>query len=236
MSSPLVFVTATRSSREAFESNSPLARSLARVGQLTPLALRLFESNRLPLGQCYNQAIDEAPPGACLVFVHDDVFIDDWMAGARVVEALERFDLIGVAGNTRRQTGQETWYLQPSRVLNEVREFGAFDHPHLSGAIRHGTEGKSSLSVYGPTPAAVQLIDGVFMATRVDRLRERDVRFDPDLGFHLYDLDFCRAAQQAGLSIGTWPIAITHASAGGSVHSAQWRESRVRYLAKYGEA
>jgi len=92
----LIFVTATRLSQAQFESGSPLAQSLRRVGQLTPLALRLFADNRAALGSCYNQAIDEAPRGACLVFVHDDVFIDDWMAGARIVEALQRFDVVGV--------------------------------------------------------------------------------------------------------------------------------------------
>ncbi|MFM7568981.1 MAG: hypothetical protein ACKO8O_09795, partial [Betaproteobacteria bacterium] len=73
----LIFVTATRLSQAQFESRSPLAQSLRRLGQLTPLALRLFADNRAALGSCYNQAIDEAPRGACLVFVHDDVFIDD---------------------------------------------------------------------------------------------------------------------------------------------------------------
>ncbi len=229
MKPPLIFVSATRDSRAQFESTSPLARCLAQIGTLTSLRLRLFENNRQALGHCYNQALDEAPDEAYLVFVHDDVHIDDWMAGARVIEALQRFDIIGVAGNIRRQAGQVTWYLQPGRE----GQAGPFDHPHLRGAIRHATAGRAELSAYGPAPAAVELIDGVFMAARVDRLRQHGVRFDPALGFHFYDLDFCRAARRAGLSVGVWPIAITHASGGASIHSAQWQQSCALYLAKY---
>lgn len=235
MSGTLIFVTATRASRAAFEATSPLGLSLSRVGQLTPLQLCLFAENSAPLGQCYNAAIEDAPPGALLVFVHDDVRIDDWMAGARIADGLERFDVLGLAGNTRRQPGQETWYMRPGRLVDDVRQIDEFDHPHLSGAIGHGTEGQNSISVYGPAPRPVQLLDGVFLAARVDRLRESGVRFDPALGFHLYDLDFCRAAERAGLSLGTWPIAVTHASSGGSIRSAAWAEACARYLAKYDE-
>ncbi|MFM2148277.1 MAG: hypothetical protein RLZZ187_583 [Pseudomonadota bacterium] len=235
MSGPLIFVTATRTSRAEFEATSPLGLSLPRVGQLTPLQLRLFAENSAPLGQCYNAAIEEAPAGAILVFVHDDVRIDDWMAGARIADGLRRFDVLGLAGNIRRQPGQETWYMRPGRLVDGVRHIAEFDHPHLSGAIGHGMAAVAAITVYGAAPVAVRLLDGVFLAARADRLRESGVRFDPALGFHLYDLDFCRAAEAAGLSLGTWPIAVTHASAGGSVQSAAWAEACTRYLVKYNE-
>lgn len=232
---PLIVVAATRTSQSQFEENSPLARSLKRVGQLTPLSLRLYSDNRLALGTCYNQAIDEAPRSARLIFVHDDVFIDDWMAGARVIEALQQFDVVGVAGNMRRQHGQETWYLKPGREVDGVRHVGDFDHPHLSGAVAHGAPGTGAISTYGPAPARVRMIDGVLIAARADRLHESGVRFDPSFGFHLYDLDFCRSAERAGLSLGTWPIAVTHFSRGESVQSQEWAAACNRYLAKYGE-
>jgi len=60
------------------------------------------------------------------------------------------------------------------------------------------------------------------------------VRLDPNFSFHFYDLDFCRSAEAAGLRIGTWPIAITHASGGASLQSPAWAESVERYLHKWG--
>lgn len=73
------------------------------------------------------------------------------------------------------------------------------------------------------------------MAVRARTLKDSGVRFDPALGFHFYDLDFCRAATAAGLRLGTWPIAISHRSAGESMQSQAWRDSRALYWRKHNE-
>ena len=228
----LHFVSATRDALAQFLASSPLARSLRLLGEAGPLYLTVFERNLLPLGECYNRAIQKAAPEDLLVFVHDDVSIDDWLIHSRLLDAMRQFDVVGVAGNRRRQKGQETWCLPPCRGLTPLPEP---DMPHLSGVIMHGLDDQRRASVYGPTPAPVRLIDGVFMAARAARLQNSGVRFDPSLGFHLYDLDFCRSAEQAGLTIGTWPIAISHASAGASMHTEAWRRSSELYLRKYNE-
>lgn len=230
----LIVVTATRCSQAEFPRETLLGRSLPGVGQLTPLALRGFFENSRPLGACYNEVIEQAGVDDTLIFMHDDVYLNDWMLGWRVQEALLHFDVVGVVGNRRRQPGQETWYMQPSQIVDGVRTMTTFDSAYLSGAIAHGSPEQWQLSNYGPVPQPVQLIDGVFMAAKAGRLKETCVRFDAGLGFHLYDLDFCRSAIEAGLKIGTWPIAITHASGGGSVQSDAWTASAAMYLAKWG--
>ena len=241
----LNFVCATRLSPSEFEAHSLLARSLRVVGQLTPLRLQLAAQNTRPLADVYNAAIQSSSGDDILVFVHDDVSIDDWMTGARLPEALSMFDVVGVAGNRRRQPGQETWYLQPSRILNGQRCAGPLDIDWLSGAVLHGPQSPSTaapnvapqdpghITVYGPAPAAVQLLDGMFLAARGALLKSRGVAFDPQLGFHFYDLDFCRSAQQAGLKLGTWPLALTHASSGASVRSLAWSAACALYQRKW---
>ena len=230
----LIVVTATRCSQAEFPRETLLGRSLPGVGQLTPLALRGFFENSRPLGACYNEVIEQAGVDDTLIFMHDDVYLNDWMLGWRVQEALLHFDVVGVVGNRRRQPGQETWYMQPSQIVDGVRTMTTFDSAYLSGAIAHGSPEQWQLSNYGPVPQPVQLIDGVFMAAKAGRLKETGVRFDAGLGFHLYDLYFCRSAIEAGLKIGTWPIALTHASGGGSVQSDAWTASAAMYLAKWG--
>lgn len=226
----LTVVTATRLSLEAFQRVSLLGRSLPRLGELQPLGLKLAHGNTRPLGELYNAAIDQAAPEDVLIFVHDDVYVDDWLLAQRVQEALQQFDVVGVAGNTRVQHRQVTWHLQPEADQPGVPS--VWDHGHLSGAICHGpAQGK--LSVYGPAPRAVRLLDGVFLAGRAGVLQRAGVRFDPALGFHFYDLDFCLCAHQAGLRLGTWPIALTHASGGGSIGSQAWRESREAFRNKW---
>lgn len=230
----LIVVTATRCSQADFSRDTLLGRSLPGVAQLTPLALRGFFENSRPLGACYNEVIEQAGVDDTLIFMHDDVYLNDWMLGWRVQEALLHFDVVGVVGNRRRQPGQETWYMQPSQMVDGVRKMTTFDSAYLSGVIAHGSPDSWQLSNYGPVPQPVKLIDGVFMAVKAGRLKKTGVRFDAGLGFHLYDLDFCRAVEQAGLKIGTWPIAMIHASGGGSVQSAAWAASSAMYLAKWG--
>ena len=233
----LTFVCATRSPRADFATATLLGRSLERVAQMSPLRVCLFADNTRALGECYNEAIADAASDDVLVFVHDDVTLDDWTCGWRVQEALLHFDVVGVAGNQRCQRRQQTWYLQPAPAgADEPVTRLAWDHGHLSGAIMHGQGMQARLSNYGPTPSPVALLDGVFLAVRAGRLKQTGVRFDPSLGFHFYDLDFCRQATAAGLKLGTWPIAITHNSSGESVHSQAWQTSRDTYFQKYTES
>ncbi len=58
---------------------------------------------------------------------------------------------------------------------------------------------------------------------RGGRLERSGVRFDPRFAFHYYDLDVCRSARRAGLSLGTWPLPLVHAS-GGEPWGKTWRE------------
>ena len=232
----VLLVSATRSSRDEFVRSAWLARSLRRLATYGPVRLRLFEANRRGLPECYNQALDEAGDDDVLVFVHDDVFVDDWMLAQRLREGLAHFDVLGVAGNLYRPPLQLAWHLQPAlRAAGDVPVMVGTASPDLSGAVAHGEPGLSRVTVYGPVPQAVAVLDGVLLAARAGRLRQAGVRFDPQFAFHFYDLDFCRSAQAAGLRLGTWPLAITHASLGGSIHTEAWQQSAQRYLAKWGD-
>ena len=222
----LIFVTATRWSKPEFELRAPLSPSLTPVHEVTPLELRVFANNTRALAWSYNQVIDAAEPNDVLVFVHDDVVVDDWMLGWRLQEALLHFDVVGVAGNRRRQSEQTTWLMLPHT--------NQWDMAYVSGLIMHGSARRKALTFFGSTPAKVKLLDGVLLAARAGRLQTQRVRFDPQFDFHLYDLDFCRTAQAAGLSMGTWPLAITHASGGGGYFSPEWQRNADAYLKKWG--
>jgi hypothetical protein len=76
-------------------------------------------------------------------------------------------------------------------------------------------------------------LDGVFLAARKSTLMEKNCLFDPRFDFNFYDMDFCRTARQKGLTLGTWPICLTHQSAG-QFDSARWHKSLRLYLDKWG--
>ena len=89
------------------------------------------------------------------------------------------------------------------------------DQANLSGSIAHGKESFGKIGYFGPVPADCELLDGVFIGVRKAALKQAGVEFDPIFNFHFYDVDFCIKVRRHGLSLGTWPIALTHQSPGG---------------------
>jgi GT2 family glycosyltransferase len=186
-------------------------------------------SNTTGLSQIYNRFIQHSVEDEVLVFVHDDVWFDDRQWLKKVLDGLDTYDVIGLAGNTRISPRQPSW----AHVSIEDGEF-QWDRSHLSGEIGHGQKSFGSLMVYGPTPAECKLMDGVFLAANSRALREKEVLFDARFTFHFYDVDFCRNAHLKGLKLGTWPIAMTHQS-GGAFGSPSWHAAYASYLEKWGD-
>ncbi len=222
----LRFITATRASLDDFRQTSPLVKSLLRVSRYAAIELNVSADNRAPLADVYNRAIGEAEPEDTLVFIHDDVWIDDWMIASRLTEALARYQVVGVAGNRRREPRQESWCL--------LSDAHCHDLEYLSGAISHGRPEKSEINFFGAAPVEVKLLDGVFLAVTAGTLQTAGIRFDPAFGFHFYDTDFCRSCEQAGLRMGTWPIALTHESKG-VIATPEWNAAFSTYLIKWNE-
>jgi GT2 family glycosyltransferase len=222
------FVSATRSTSEQFHVSTALGRSQARLAYNPTIAWRVTTENRTGLPTLYNAAIDADNEHDILVFVHDDVFIDDYFIGQRIAEGLRTFDVIGLAGNRRRVPMQASWVSLSDRGI-------VFDKKYISGIVAHGSYPSDWFAtIYGPTPAPCELLDGVLLAARKSKLREAGVRFDERFDFHFYDLDFCRTARAAGLRLGTWPIAVTHASEG-AFGGPAWQKSKDIYFDKWGD-
>ena len=220
-------ICATRLTSHDFWTRSALGLSLRRVSHDHRLKPHIAFDNRRGLPAVYNARIDAQDASPLMVFVHDDVWLDDCFFCEHLSAGVQAFDVIGVAGNRRRVHGQPSWAFTTTRFEWDARE-------HLSGTVCHGASACGKPAYFGPVPAACELLDGVLLATRRDLLRERQVRFDEQFDFHFYDLDFCRSARQAGLRLATWPIAVTHQSSG-RAGSPEWHANYGRYLAKWGD-
>jgi GT2 family glycosyltransferase len=223
----LEIVSATRSNAEGFAA-SPLGSSLARIAGDRRLKPQIAFENTARLPAVYNARIDAADPADALVFMHDDIWIEDFYFTDRVIEGLTRFDIIGVAGNSRVLPNHRTWAQSP--------ETNKPDLPHLRGGIGLGPAPLGRVRFYGPTIGDCELLDGVFIAARKSALVERPVRFDPLFDFHFYDLDFSRTARRAGLRLGVWPIAMTHRideRNEGSYSSESWHRNLALYQQKW---
>ncbi len=224
----ITLVSATRFSEEEFWSCSALGQSLSRKDcQDEGITLDIHFLNSKGLPDIYNHAIERSK-GDVLVFVHDDVWIDDPRFFDEIRKGLDEFDIIGVAGNRRCLPQQPSWAFIDAEFTWDSPEY-------LSGAVAHGQTSHGSVTRYGSTPARCELLDGVLLAARRSALVDNDVRFDPQFEFHFYDLDFCRSASSKGLKLGTWNIRITHQS-GGAFGSPGWREMYSLYLSKWDSA
>ena len=105
---PPVLVSATRADAEAFPQGTLLGRSL-QLPVHSGWQPQIRNSNRQPLAEVYNQAIEQADPASLLVFCHDDVWLGEDSLLQPLEQALQRFDLVGVAGNRLILPGHSTW-------------------------------------------------------------------------------------------------------------------------------
>jgi|GEM_PF-311602 len=226
---PIRLVCATRQSQASFMRETALGRSLAVQRHARPPELLLFDNNTTGLSALYNAAIEQAAGSpAILVFVHDDVSINDFFWTERIHEALQQFDIIGLAGNRRRSPQQPAWAFATPQFAWDTPEY-------LSGSVGHGKGVASDgVSYFGPVGVECKLLDGLMLVADSTRLIESGVRFDEQFEFHFYDMDFCRQAELKGLKMGTWPISGVHESAG-AFNTPVWRAAYERYLRKYGE-
>ena len=222
-------VSATRLTEKKFWKYSALGRSLKPWLTSSMLSIDIRFENKEGLPVVYNRQLRDMQAPEVLVFIHDDVWLDDPEWIAKIVVALERFDIVGVCGATAILPKQ------PSSIHEIVQNDNAWHMGggQLAGAIGHGQLRKGTVTVYGPPIASCQLLDGVFLAMRGTAVLQSDVWFDEQFDFHFYDMDFCRNAKRAGLQLGTWPIALTHQSKGESFHSPDWQAGYERYLTKW---
>jgi GT2 family glycosyltransferase len=222
-------VCATRVTQAEFPRTTALGRSLSLLRATGKYQLQLYPSNSAGLPTVYNDAIRTALDNpAILVFAHDDVHLCDFFWIERIRAALERFDVVGVAGNRRRVPKQPAWAFVDEKFTWDSRE-------NLSGSVGHGRGFPcASLSVFGASGQECKLLDGVVLIADSGTLKARELRFDPAFAFHFYDMDFCRQAELKGLRMGTWPLSIVHES-GGAFGTPVWIEAYRKYLAKYGD-
>lgn len=224
-------VIASRLNEQDFPTKSETAKSIIELG-FPNIHMRVALQNNLSLSTIYNTVIEESKNDpAILVFIHDDVIMLDYFWPLRIIESLKKYDIIGVAGSKVREPFKGSWGHKKlddgSIVISPIEE--------VSGIVRHGKElANSKLTYFGDLDCEVKLLDGVLLAVHSDTLHKTNVRFDPIFDFNLYDLDFCRSAEQSNLRMGTCPLAIIHCGKGQYL-SDNWKSNYSKYIEKWKE-
>lgn len=196
---------------------SHLLNSLCKHISCNKFTTNIKYSNKESLTKCYNEFINTTNADI-LVLVHDDVFIDD----INFIEKLEKsqFDITGLAGTS-------SYELKSPAVWNNS------DRNKWSGAVAHSHDNKTWMTPFGNIPQRCIIVDGLFMALNMEKIRKTNTRFDERFSFHHYDMDFCLTAHNNGLTIGTAPIWVTHHSIGDWRNNEEWKQNETKFLSKW---
>jgi hypothetical protein len=227
MSKSCVFVSCTARAEE--KRNDLLIVQSFEHGRFDLFAdLDILWSNKLGLSASYNLKLEEyaVTDVEFLVFVHDDVYIDDLkiLDKLRIAHRNLGYQIIGAAGATSAKISDPSlWHLMSERT-------------HHRGFVQHFIQnGQIFGSSFGPTPSEVLVIDGLFIAVHLPSVLEKGWRFNENYQFHHYDLSSCLDAVKKGLRIGVYPIHMIHDSPGlDSCDNPSWSASNRRFLQEYG--
>jgi hypothetical protein len=218
----MIIASATRQPcKEAFLQNTWLGRSLLKLRHTQPIIIDVESKNGLPA--FYNSVLDQHPEED-IVFAHDDLAICDVFFYEKLEQALQEFDVVGLAGcRTPKHEAPVAWFNADHSPSGQIGTSPRSDDEHVF---------QTNIATFGPSPQRAAAMDGVFLAVRAKNLN--GLRFDPQFKYHHYDVDFTLAADKSGLRVGTWPIFTVHVSSSGDGYqSRQWRESMELYANKW---
>lgn len=216
----LILVSATQKTEKSFWADTPLGVSAKRHLECKNIdECQIILNNSKGLCEVYNQFLTDEFKDCIIVFVHDDVIIQDIDLKLKLNDAINHYDIIGVAGTSQFSLKSPVvWH-------NSPRE-------KWSGAVAHPINDlQTQINAYGAAPQKCMVIDGLFIAVNVEKVLGK-VKFDEQFDFHFYDLAFCVDAHIAGLTCGTWDIPLTHFSHG-NYDSDTWRDGEKKFIAKY---
>ena len=219
-----VIVSATR---ESSKYKTDLNKSLKAL-DMNNVDVIIHTDNKQSLSMVYNKYMCEEyyDKYQCILFVHDDVYIDDTKVFIKIKTQFNRgFSVVGLAGSSTVNIKEPAlWHIMS-------------DQKSWSGAVAHPyTNDRSQLYItsFGPTPKRCIIMDGLFLAVNTKLTRPVNVQFDTQFDFHHYDLDFCLQCNENKLKLTTAAINVIHDSPGLlSVDDPMFQRSQNRFINKY---
>lgn len=226
MHKQLLIVSCTRKS-EIESSNIPLCRSIVdgRFAEFADLDMEWNNSRGMPV--VYNEKLNKYKDSAYefILFVHDDVYIDDMKVLGKLKAAYEtyKYGIIGLAGGLNpKVTEYSLWHLMTERT----QQRGEVAHPCGNN--------QTMTTCFGPTPSRVAIADGLFLAVHLESIKNTKWKFNENYKFHHYDIASCIDANREKIKIGVYPIHVIHQSPGLlSTHDKSWAESNKKFIKEY---
>ncbi|MDD2810529.1 glycosyltransferase [Rhodoferax sp.] len=221
------FIVPSKLPQDVFFEQSALAKSL-KPYLSNNVELYYYPNGNPSLPMVFNHGIENliSSDDDVYIFCHDDIYILDFYWMDQIVNGLNKYDIVGLAGNTVRLPKQPSWLFNDSTLTN-------YNSHTLSGIVAHGsTLPPQSLSVFGAPDQQVELLDGLFLAMKYKTITDNGLKFDQQFDYDFYDLDFCRLARSKNLKLGTIPLSVMHESSG-NYNTQRWKDNYARYLSKW---
>jgi hypothetical protein len=210
------FVTATTVNKKQFLQEKPLGLFLEKSGFLKNSII--VENNKEGLSKVYNTFLNEKYKNEYIIFLHDDVLIDDLFFEEKIKLAFEKYDIIGLAGSKSCNLSSTkcAWHLMS-------------DKQNFVGEVAHSKNKKVWTTVFGPTDQRALILDGLFIGVNVETAINKGLTWDENFDFHHYDLSFCLRANNLKIKAGVFPLRVVHYGLGDSMFSDSWEKSNIKF-------
>jgi hypothetical protein len=215
------FVVATKENKQNFLKTKPFGLFLEKTNTVNQSII--IENNSHGLSKVYNKFLTEEYKNDYIIFVHDDVLIDDLFYSEKIQMAFEQYDIIGLAGTKKcnLNTDMIAWHL-------------ASDRNFYVGEVSHyAKEKKVWTTVFGPTDSRALILDGLFIGVNIEKAIEKQLQWDENFNFHHYDISFCLRANNLKIKAGVFPLRAVHYGLGDSMLTNEWRESNKLFKTLY---
>ena len=213
-------ICATPHNKQTFLEKSQLSLFLDKENIINS---DIIYENKEGLPKVYNSFINEQNINYKLIFVHDDVLIEDLFFFEKLETAFEKYDIVGLAGTKSCNLKSEVtaWHYMSKNKQD------------LVGEVCHSKDKQFWTTVFGPTDSRALLLDGLFLAVNTKKLLETNTKFDENFTFHHYDISFCINANKNKLKMGVFPIKVTHFGLGDSMLTSDWHSSAKNFKRLY---
>ena len=220
--SKLLIVVCTQAKTDSEFAELPIYQSLKKQYEANSphVDFHIFKDNNRGLSVCYNEILrDPKNSNKTVLFVHDDVVIDDLFLYEKLINS--PYTITGLAGakSFNKQADKLAWHLCANRS-------------DYVGEVAHiNPEGNIWTTVFGPTKSRALTVDGLFISCKVNEMN--GVEFDENFNFHFYDIAFCLRANEKKIKCGVLPIHVIHHGLGDSMLTPEWEESNNKFKQTY---
>lgn len=226
----VLIISATR---EKTKQNTLLYKSLDAISTSNMIVkkqfkLHMYTDNKTSLSKIYNKHINKQTlkKHDVVLFVHDDVFIDDLGCFDKLYSSLFMYgnDIVGLAGAAQATIKKPAlWHMMS-------------DRKHHSGSVAHmdTQHDVMQMTSFGPYPRRCLLLDGLFLAVNLKNVLDVNWQFNDQFEFHHYDLASCIDANKLKLKLSTCNIHVVHESPGlKDYHDDNYQRSEKKFLQLY---